>query len=492
MAGTTWCLGQYRSRLGSFHKRLLWIQAGTASTWPPPRRAAGSCGSSPEPRAGVADFSRQDSDLRLGSTEMTTSRAAPFIPLVLASSFAAVLLACSKDTITAPPEKPSMAIWGGKPCGTNPNPALGGENQSGQVGQPLAKPLIVQVLDVAAGTRNGQILNFVVTSGGGTLFASVVATANPSSGPAAGCNGIGQNSWTLGPTAGPQTVAARVVDPINGATLTEATFHATATAGPAAVLKGSGGDQQTATAGTPVAIPPAVLVSDQLGNPLSGIPVTFSVKTGLGSITGPATVSTSTNGIAAVGGWTLGNTTGTNTLQAASSQFTATPVTFTAFGTTGSAAQVRVLSGNNQSQSACVGAPLPNKPTVQVLDANGNGVPTVAVTFTITGGGGSIDGVGSVTTLTSTGTASLLPGSAAVSWTLGSAPGTNTLQGTAVGLSGSPLAFNATGSGNCWTTKASMPTARENLVVAAIRGILYAVGGLDNGRASRPTLAPAE
>src|SRR5207245_2368986 len=129
-------------------------------------------------------------------------------------------------------------------------------------------------------------------------------------------------------------------------------------------------------------------VSALFDNALSGISVTFSVKTGGGGITGPATVSTGTNGIAAVGGWTLGTTAGTNTLQAASSQFAAPPVTFTAVGTTGNAAQLKVLSGNNQSQSVCAGAPLPNKPTVQVLDANGNGVPTVAVTFTITGGGG--------------------------------------------------------------------------------------------------------
>jgi YVTN family beta-propeller protein len=43
-------------------------------------------------------------------------------------------------------------------------------------------------------------------------------------------------------------------------------------------------------------------------------------------------------------------------------------------------------------------------------------------------------------------------GSAAVSWTLGSAEGANTLQATAVGLSGSPLVFSATGIGFVWIT----------------------------------------
>ena len=131
----------------------------------------------------------------------------------------ALLFACTADKLTAPlaPLNPSLTIFGGKPCGSNGNPALGGENQSGQVGRPLTKPLIVQVNDVAAGTKNGQDLNFVVTSGGGSVFANVVQTANPTSGAAAGCNGIGVDTWTLGPTAGQQTVEARLVDPTTGA-----------------------------------------------------------------------------------------------------------------------------------------------------------------------------------------------------------------------------------------------------------------------------------
>ncbi|MEO8910242.1 MAG: kelch repeat-containing protein [Gemmatimonadaceae bacterium] len=391
----------------------------------------------------------------------------------------ALLFACTADKLTAPlvPLKPSLIIFGGKPCGTNPNPAVGGENQSGQVGLALSMRLIVQVVDAAP--RNGQILNFVVTSGGGSVFANVVETANPTSGPAAGCNGIGQDTWTLGPTAGPQTVEARLVDPTNGATLTEATFHATATVSAAASLKVSAGDQQTALAGTAVTIRPAVLVTDQSGNPIAGVAVTFAVASGGGSITPPVPPTTGTNGIAAVDSWTLGTTSGTNTLTATSAGLTGSPVTFSAVGTTGDAAQLVLVSGNNQTASA--GSKLPSNPTVRAVDANGNGVPNVAVTFTVTSGGGSIDGVGSVTTLTSSGASIMTPGRAAVSWTLGSASGPNTLQATAVGLSGSPLVFSATATGNSWTTKASMPTAREFLGAGAINGTLYALGGYNNG-----------
>ncbi len=322
---------------------------------------------------------------------------------------AAFQVACSADKTTAPtgPEKPSLAIAVG-----------GGDAQTGAVGSALTKPIVVQVTGVTF--PDAQITNFVVTSGGGSVFAPVVAKA------------------------GPQTVEARLVDPLTGTTLTQATFHATATAGAAAVLKVWAGDQQSAVAGSPVAIAPAALVTDQYGNPVTGVPVVFAASPGSGSITGPATVNSGATGTAAVGGWTLGSTAGPNTLIATSTGLTGSQLTFSAVATTGSAAQLVLLSGNNQSAST--DSPLPNQPTVRVIDGNGNGVPNVAVTFTITSGGGSIDGVGSVTTLTTNGSSGLPVGSAAVNWTLGFAGRTNTLQATAVGLSGSPLVFTATGS----------------------------------------------
>ena len=343
---------------------------------------------------------------------------------------AAFQVACSADKTTAPtgPEKPSLAIAVG-----------GGDAQTGAVGSALTKPIVVQVTGVTF--PDAQITNFVVTSGGGSVFAPVVASWTPTSGPWKGVHGIAQNTWTLGPKAGPQTVEARLVDPLTGATLTQATFHATATAGAAAVLKVWAGDQQSAVAGSPVAIAPAALVTDQYGNPITGVPVVFAATPGSGSITGPGTVNTGATGTAAVEGWTLGSTAGPNTLTATSAGLTGSPLTFSAVATTGSAAQLVLLSGNNQSAST--DSPLPNQPTVRVIDGNGNGVPNVAVTFTVTSGGGSIDGVGSVTTLTTNGSSGLPVGSAAVNWTLGSA-GTNTLQATAVGLSGSPLVFTAT------------------------------------------------
>ena len=51
-------------------------------------------------------------------------------------------------------------------------------------------------------------------------------------------------------------------------------------AGAAATIDVSAGDGQTADAGTPVAVPPRVLVADVSGNPVGGVNVTFAVASG--------------------------------------------------------------------------------------------------------------------------------------------------------------------------------------------------------------------
>src|SRR5439155_12954081 len=82
--------------------------------------------------------------------------------------------------------------------------------------------------------------------------------------------------------------------------------------------------------------PPSVIVQDGAGNPVESVTVTFAPAVGSGSVTG-GTQTTSGSGIATVGSWTLSTTAGTNTLTAASSGLTGSPVTFTADGTAGAA-----------------------------------------------------------------------------------------------------------------------------------------------------------
>jgi hypothetical protein len=80
--------------------------------------------------------------------------------------------------------------------------------------------------------------------------------------------------------------------------------------------------------GTAVVTAPSVIVRDALNNPVAGVPVTFVVASGGGSVTG-GIATTNVNGIATVGSWTLGPALGTNTLTATSGGLS---VTFLATG----------------------------------------------------------------------------------------------------------------------------------------------------------------
>jgi len=132
-------------------------------------------------------------------------------------------------------------------------------------------------------------------------------------------------------------------------------------------------------------------------------------------------------------------------------------------------ARIGIQAGNNQQ--APIGTTLAIAPAAAVSDQSGNPVSNVSVTFAVASGGGSVTG-GNTTTNTS--------GVATVgSWTLGPLPGTNTVTATASGsgIAGNPATFTATGCTNCWTTKASMPTARWLLATEEVSNILYALGG---------------
>src|SRR5207253_11518089 len=103
-------------------------------------------------------------------------------------------------------------------------------------------------------------------------------------------------------------------------------------------------------------------------NPVAGVSVVFAVATGGGSLTGPAAVTTSGNGLAAVGGWMLGTLTGPNTLTATAPGL-AGSVTFTATATPGSATQ---LGFTGQPSVATAGTALTPAVQVTARDQFGN------------------------------------------------------------------------------------------------------------------------
>ena len=171
---------------------------------------------------------------------------------------------------------------------------------SGVAGTAVTPAPSVVVRDQNGEPFAGAPVTFTVGGGGGTITGATVTTD------ASGVATVG--SWTLGVTAGPNTLTA------SSGTLTAVTFNATAVAGPTARLTISAGENQLGAPGLAVTIPPAVIVQDANGNPKAGVTVTFAIGTGGGSVTG-GTATSSATGIATVGSWTLGSA-GANTLVA--------------------------------------------------------------------------------------------------------------------------------------------------------------------------------
>jgi hypothetical protein len=240
------------------------------------------------------------------------------------------------------------------------------------------------------------------------------------------------------------------------------------------------GDGQSATAGSAVGTAPSVRVTDANGNPVAGVSVTFAVASGGGTLDPTAPVMTGADGVASVTSWTLGTTAGSNTLTATASGLTGSPLTFTATGTAGAAAQIVVVDGDGQSATA--GSAVGTAPSVRVTDANGNPVAGVSVTFAVASGGGTLDPTAPVMT-GADGVASV------TSWTLGTTAGSNTLTATASGLTGSPLTFTATGTAGLVTdTDSATPTPGSGptlaclpAVPAAGDGVTCTVSGADAG-----------
>jgi adhesin/invasin len=336
-------------------------------------------------------------------------------------------------------------------------------NQSAPVGTAVGAPPSVRVTDQFGNPVTGFAVSFAVTSGGGTVVPAAPATVLTN---AAGI--ATATSWTLGPGVGANTVNA-TAGALNGSPVV---FTATGTAGGATNIAANSVTTQSAVAGTAVAAPPSVRVTDASSNPVSGQAVTFTiVDGGNGSVGAPATVLTDGNGIATVASWTLRTVAGTNnnTLHATSGSLIGSPVIFTASGTVGPAALMTANSVTSQSATVATAA-VP--PSVRVTDANNNPVVGFGVTFTVTAAatGGTITPASPATVPTNgSGIATL------TSWTLGTSAGTNNNTVSASGV-GAPLTFNASGvAGSANTIAANSATtqsASPNTNVAAPPSVL--------------------
>ena len=139
------------------------------------------------------------------------------------------------------------------------------------------------------------------------------------------------------------------------------------------------------TAGLVLAPSPSFLVKDADGNVLADVSISVAVTAGGGTLT-DAPTRTRGGGATSVGTWKLGNVAGANTITVTVGGLP--PLVITVNGRAGPPASIAFISGANQS--ALAGAAVANAPVAQVRDQFSNGVPGIAVTFTISDGAGSV------------------------------------------------------------------------------------------------------
>jgi plastocyanin len=193
--------------------------------------------------------------------------------------------------------------------------------------------------------------------------------------------------------------------------------------GPTPVFTKTAGDNQVGPAGTPLGVL-EVTVKDGSGNLLSGITVSWSAATGGGSVS-PASFTTGADG-KATATRTLGPGAGTQTTTASASG--ATPATFSHVAQIQGATQITFSGTASRSDSVKSKAPF----SVLVRDQNNTPVAGVTVTWSSTGGGGTLKEL--VTTTNASGIAS-----DTLTLTENAIP--HTVQAVVTGLIGSPVTF---------------------------------------------------
>ena len=219
----------------------------------------------------------------------------------------ALALACSSDDGTDPgPDTTPAAL-----------DRVSGNGQTGTTGTVLSSPFVIAVRNAGGDPLANVTVEWTVQGGGGSLT-DASSTTN--------AQGQAQTTYTLGTTAGTQTVRATVPG-----TALEATFTVMATAPvdpTPASIQITGGDDQSGLVGDPLVDPFSVVVRNAAAQALSGVTVTWTVTQG-GGTANPATSTTSAQGVASTT-YTLGPSAGTNTVDAAVQSDPSLAQTFTA------------------------------------------------------------------------------------------------------------------------------------------------------------------
>lgn len=320
---------------------------------------------------------------------------------------------------------------------------VSGGGQEGPGGEQLPDPFVAQVTDQYGNPKHNFPVHFVSISGGGSFVeAQPVHTDD---------NGFASAHFILG-TESPNSVAEARAEyeesPLSGSPVQ---FTATATTHIASTLHYVDGNNQSGQVTTILTKQFKVKVEDDQGHVIKNHAVRFAIVNGPGGSkfsdygTTEQIVMTGTDGIAKIS-YQFGTIADTNRIQAHASRaggpLINSPVIFVCRATPITASKIDIVSGNNQTGAA--GSRLAKPLVVKVTDEYGNGVAGHSVLFSVTAGGGSIEGKNSKTVHTNGN------GHASVILTLGSdSEIKNKVEATASGnlgnpLQGSPVTFEAT------------------------------------------------
>ena len=279
-----------------------------------------------------------------------------------------------------------------------------GNPQSATI-QTSYQPLMVQVVDTYGNPVPGETVTFTApsTSGPSGTFATCPGTGSTASVCIVTTNSSGDaqsTALTADSTSGAFSVTVTATS-ANGPTLTGSTipsFHLTNTPGGPQSLIITGGDSQTQTVGSQYNSVLQVQVLDGSNNPVPGVTVTFTAPSSGASVTiasgcnsgnpNPQTcaVTTDPNGVAKSSALSANDVAGSVSVTA--SLGTVHPQTFSLTNKAGTPATMTALA-NTSPQSATIGTAYGTNLGINVVDAYGNPVSGVTVTFTAPSSGAS-------------------------------------------------------------------------------------------------------
>ena len=256
--------------------------------------------------------------------------------------------------------------------------ALDRGDRRATVGQPLPDSLVVEITDPGGRPVSGVEVDFVLPAG---------AAATPGTKVVTGANGQAAVHYTLGSTAGQQTIEARA--PAIEGPAGVAVFLISAAPDVAVALMPLAGDSQSAEVSTALPESLAVRAVDRFGNGVPGVEVRWDVSGG-GQVS-PPSVITGEDGRAATAR-ILGQRPGAHGAAAQADGLEGSPVVFSAMAVAPPSPELVLIT--QPSTDAVAGIPLQQQPEIQLQDPFGAPLnqADVRVTVQIADGSGSLGG----------------------------------------------------------------------------------------------------